>query len=172
MNTTDIVWIRRSLEIRPSIFITSLKSMSAVRLIKMSLSPPPLHHIIVQKHPHFSILKRRHLLCSPTFTLLRYVSTAGFQLFTAPLRVVTCPFLQRYSSLYPPKTHIHSTTCSPKGSLCCAQQRLGDLLPCAPFNLLLVQPKLSVCVTYPSACLWNSCLKSLEYLLRSEDTAA
>lgn len=53
--------------------------------------------------------------------------------------------------------HLHIRTPFLKGVLRFAQQRVVDLLPCAHYNLLLVQPELSVCVcvsaSEPQVCL-------------------
>lgn len=123
-----------------------------------------------------------------TFTLLRYVSTAGSWLFTQELCSDACFGLSpHYHPPHNPPKCIHTAT---RALLCTfththhflkmyrgfAQQRVVDLLPCAYYNLQLVQPELSICVCVsasdPQVCLWNSCLKSLEYLRRSKVTVA
>lgn len=107
-------------------------------------------------------IERTPLHCSPTptFTLLRYVSTAGSSLFTQELRSSAC-FGLSFPSLSPfplsPKMHTHSNIYLSrhiytynhhflKGVLQFAQQRVVDPLPCALYNLPLVQPELSACV--------------------------
>lgn len=132
----------------------------------------PDHHCLLSLHcykwttgeawTYFLLKERTPLQCSPTptFTLLRYVSTAGSQLFTQEFCSAACLGLSSPAlSSFPlsPKMHGDSNTETRVANfhtthrflkLYCefAQQRLAAPLPCAYYNLPLVQPELGTCV--------------------------